>query len=306
MRPEAGLAKAPVTRNLLSDTVIGTLCGVAAALCWAIGFAIAKHGIQAGMTPADLAFHRFAWTGILLAPLLFSRGFSDPGGIGWPRGIVMMLLAGPIQAFLAYLGFTLVPLGHGAVIQPATAAFAGVLLSALILHEHLTAIRVVGVVIIIAGLLLFGVEALGSIGAHGVGGDLLFVVTGTLWACFGVTLRMWSVSGMRATMIVGVLAVIFLLPLHALVFGYRDMIAAGLSQNVLQALVQGGFAGAVPIYLYARAVALLGAGRAALFPTLVPVFAMVLGIILLGEIPTAVRLVGLAIVIVGFRLAMKP
>lgn len=258
------------------------------------------------MTPADLAFHRFAWTGLLLMPILARQGFSGLGGIGWRRGMVMMLLAGPIQAYLAYYGFTIVPLGHGAVIQPATAALAGVVLSALILHEHLSAIRIFGMATIIAGLVLFGAEALGTIGAHGVAGDLLFVVTGILWACFGITLRLWSVSGMRATIIVSVLAFIFLGPVHGFIFGYRDMLAAGWAQNALQAVVQGGFAGAVPIYLYARAVALLGAGRAALFPTLVPVFAMILGIALIGEMPTPIRIAGLVIVIVGFRFAMKP
>lgn len=285
--------------------LMGTIFGVAAALCWAMGFTVAKYGIEQGMAPADLAMHRFVWAGLLLLPFLARQGMSDLGGIGWGRGIAMMFFAGPPQAFFAYLGFTMVPLGHGAVIQPATAAVAGVVLSAIVLSEHVTAVRIAGIAAIVTGLLVLGAEAM-SIGAHGVTGDLLFVLTGSMWAVFGVLLRRWSVGGIQATMVVSVLALFLVAPLHALFFGYEQAIRAGLWQNLLQAVVQGAFAGAIAIYLFARAVTMLGAGRASMFPALVPVFSVVLGILIIGEIPTTMRLIGLAIVVVGFRFALKP
>ena len=137
------------------------------------------------------------------------QGLSDLGGVGWGRGILLMLFAGPLQAFLAYFGFTIVPLGHGTVIQPATAAGMGVLLSAWILREHLSTSRAsAAVVVIVIGLLLFGAEALAIIGTHGAGGDLLFVAAGTLWACFSVALRRWSVNGMHAMAVVSVLSLV--------------------------------------------------------------------------------------------------
>jgi drug/metabolite transporter (DMT)-like permease len=230
---------------------------------------------------------------------------SDLGGVGWGRGFVLMLCGGPLQAFLAYYGFTIVPLGHGTVIQPAFAVVMGALLSAWILREHLSVTRVAGMAIILAGLSLFGAEALAIMGVHGAGGDLLFVGAGTLWALFSVALRRWSVSGVYAMAVVSVLALLIVAPLHGLVFGYQSMIAAGLKENLLQAFVQGFLGGAVPIYLFARSVSLLGSSRASMFPALVPVFAVGLGIVVIGEIPTAMRLIGLAIVVIGFRFAVK-
>ena len=53
---------------------------------WAAGFVAAKHGIPIGFTPADLAFHRFFWSGLLLIPLVLREGIADLGGIGWRRG----------------------------------------------------------------------------------------------------------------------------------------------------------------------------------------------------------------------------
>jgi drug/metabolite transporter (DMT)-like permease len=292
--------------STFSPKVIGIASGVAASLCWATAFTAAKYGIAHGMAPADLALHRFVWVGLILLPFLARQGLSDLGGIGWGRGIVLMLFAGPLQAFLAFYGFTIVPLGHGTVIQPATATIMGALLSAWMLREHLSATRIVGVVIIIAGLSLFGAEAFTTIGTHGAWGDFLFVGAGTLWALFSVALRRWSVNGMRALAIVSVLSVIIVAPLHGIVFGYRTMIAAGLTQNLIQAVVQGLIGGALPIYLYARSVSILGSGRASMFIALVPVFAVGLGILVIGEIPTAMRLAGLAIVVIGFRFALKP
>ena len=63
-----------------------------------------------------------------------------------------------------------------------------------------------------------------------------------------------------------------------------------------------GFAGPAAIYLFTRAVILLGAGRAALYPSLVPPFSLVVGFLALGEVPSLAQLAGLAIVVVGFRL----
>lgn len=50
--------------------IIGIVCGTLAALAWAAGFVVAKHGIQVGFSPADLAFHRFFWSGLLMLPLI--------------------------------------------------------------------------------------------------------------------------------------------------------------------------------------------------------------------------------------------
>jgi drug/metabolite transporter (DMT)-like permease len=79
-------------------------------------------------------------------------------------------------------------------------------------------------------------------------------------------------------------------------------LAAGWRENLLQAVVQGVFAGPGAIYLFTRAVVLLGAGRAVVFPSLVPPFTLLIGFLALGEVPSLVQLAGLVIVIVGFQL----
>ena len=209
-----------------SGIFIGVLCGAGAAFGWAAGFVAAKHGISIGFSPADLAFDRFFWTGLLLMPMAFRDGVANLGGIGWWRGLVMSVLAGPPQAMIAYSGFILVPLGHGTTIQPACAALFGLILATVVLRERATATRVLGGVTIIAGLIVFGAESLATIGHSGVGGDLLFVTAGLFWATFGTLLRYFRMSGTRATAVVAVLSVVVYAPLYAILVGFGGLAAA--------------------------------------------------------------------------------
>ena len=70
-------------------------------------------------------------------------------------------------------------------------------------------------------------------------------------------------------------------------------------------MLQGLLAGPGAIYLFTRSVVLLGAGRAAVFPTLVPPCVLLIGWIALGIVPSVLQLVGLAIVLIGFRLTQR-
>jgi drug/metabolite transporter (DMT)-like permease len=115
-------------------------------------------------------------------------------------------------------------------------------------------------------------------------------------------LRLWRIEPIRAAAVTSVLS---LVGLPILIFSLGNMLAAGFFENLLQAVVQGIFSGAGATFLFARAVALLGAGRAVLFPALVPGFSLLVGYLALGEVPSVSQLAGLTIVLVGFRLTQQ-
>jgi drug/metabolite transporter (DMT)-like permease len=283
-------------------TALGVACGAGAAFCWALGFVVARHGINVGVSPFILALHRYFWPGLALLPFVAASSFHDLGGIGWGRGFVLALFGGLPLALLSYLGYVYVPLGHGAVIQPSCAALGGMVLARLVLKEPLPARRIAGGLAMVAGLCIIGAEAFRTIGAHGIGGDLLFVAAGGFFATFGMLVRLWRVPAMRAVAITSVLS---LVAVPFLLFRFDNLLAAGLAENLLQAVIQGALAGAAATYLFTRAVVLLGASRAVLFPSLVPPFVLLLGLIALGEVPSLSQLAGLVIVLIGFRLTQK-
>ncbi len=281
---------------------LGMLCGAGSALFWAVGFVAARHGVLVGMSPLVLALHRFVWPGVALLPLVAANGLGDLGGLGWRRGIALTAFGGLPLALWSYVGYVYVPLGHGSIIQPSCAAVGGLVLARLFVKETLPPRRIAGAAIIVAGLAVIGTEAVRTMGRQGLLGDLLFVAAGSTFAVFGMLLRLWQIAPMRAAAITSVLS---LAGLPILFFTYDNLVAAGFWENLLQAIAQGVFAGPAAIYLFTRAVILLGAGRAAVYPSLVPPFSLLIGFLTLGEVPSLAQLAGLAIVVAGFRLTQS-
>ena len=263
-----------------------------------------RQGLNAGFSPADLLVHRYLWSGLTLLPFVMRAGIRDLNGIGWSRGVLLAVLGGPGFAIISYAGFLLVPLGHGGVIQPSCATLGGLVLAGLVLGERLVPTRMVGALVIVCGLAVIGAESVARIGAHGTAGDLLFVLTGLMFAVFGTLLRLWRIPAMPAAAVVSVLS-LPAAPLHWSLGGFDHMIALGWPENLLQAVLQGALAGPAALYLFVRSLDHLGAGRAAVFPSLVPPFVLLLGWVALGEVPSAFQLTGLIIVLFGFHLAQK-
>ena len=135
-----------------------------------------------------------------------ASGLRDLGGVGWRRGIALTAFGGLPLALWSYFGYVYVPLGHGGIIQPSCAAVGGLILARIVLKEALPWRRVAGALTIVLGLCVIGVEALRTMGAQGILGDLLFVAAGSSFAIFGMLLRLWRIAPMRAAAVTSVLS----------------------------------------------------------------------------------------------------
>src|SRR5881227_4465464 len=217
---------APAQKSDPKPALLGVTCGAGAALFWALGFVATRHGLKVGFTPPDLLMHRFLWSGIAFLPIVLRAGIGDLCGIGWGRGLALMVLGGPVMSLISYTGFLFVPLGHGSVIQPSCATLGGLLLAALFLKEHVSASRVAGAIVIVGGLGVIGAESIGHIGVDGVLGDLTFVLTGLMFAGFGALLRHWRVSAVSAALVINVLSLL-LLPIYLMTGGLARIAAIG-------------------------------------------------------------------------------
>ena len=304
MNEPAGGAESPTRNSQAKPALLGVACGAGAALFWALGFVATRHGLKAGFTPPDLLMHRFLWSGIAFLPLVLRAGIGNLCGIGWGRGLVLMVLGGPVMSLISYTGFLFVPLGHGSVIQPSSATLGGLLLAAVFLRERIPPSRVLGAVAIVGGLVVIGAESIGHIGPDGVLGDLLFVATGFMFAVFGTLLRHWRVNAFSAATVISVLS-LALLPLYVASGGFARVATLGLGENTLQALAQGILAGPAALYLFAFSIQTIGVARAAVFPATVPALTILIGWLLLGEPPTALQAAGLVTVLFGFYLAQR-
>lgn len=282
----------------------GLAWGLLAASIWATYTVLARLGIKAGLSPADLTLMRFLPGAAVMAPLLWRWGWRHLAGIGWRRGLILTILAGPGFSLLFMTGFALAPLAHGAVIAPACQMLGGLVFSAWLARQPLTRESVVG-----AGFVLFGLAFMGGDSLlHGEGGltllgDALFVCAGLCWGMFGALSRRWHVDPLRVTGVVAVLAFAIFAP-GFLVWSDLDRIAnAGAGMLTMQLLAQGAGAGLVAVLAFSRAVALLGPGRAGFFGALVPGAASLLAIPVLGEVPTLLQVLGIVAVVAGLLLA---
>lgn len=291
-------------KSRLNPTTVAVICGIVAAGFWAAGFVGVRHGLNVGFSPADLAVHRYLWPGLALLPVVLRAGIGDLNGIGWGRGILLAILGGPVFAIIGYAGFLLVPLGHGGVIQPSCGALGGLLFATLVLREKLIISRLIGALIIIGGLLVIAGEGAATIGAHGVDGDLILALAGFMSGAFATLLRLWRIAPMATAAVISVLS-LFAMPVYWLIGGVAHMSALGWRENLLQAVLQGVLAGPAALYLLVRSITLIGAGRAAIFFSLVPPCVLLIGWLALGEMPTLLQLTGLIIVLFGFQLTQK-
>ena len=297
-------AEALAQKSDATPGLLGVACGLGAALFWALGFVATRHGLKVGFTPADLLMHRFLWSGLAFLPFVLGAGLGNLCGIGWGRGLVLMVLGGPVMSIISYAGFLFVPLGHGSVIQPSCATLGGLFFATVLLKERISFSRLFGAVVIVGGLGVIGAESIGHIGSSGVQGDLIFVLTGFMFAGFGALLRYWRVSAFSAATVISVLS-LSLFPLYAAFGGPGRVAAIGFAENALQALGQGILAGPGAMYLFVLSIQRLGVARAAVFPAIVPALTLLVGWLLLGEPPTALQAAGLVTVLSGFYLAQR-
>jgi drug/metabolite transporter (DMT)-like permease len=290
---------------MLSPALRGTVWGLAAVTIWGVYLAFARANVSAGVMPSDLAFVRYAVAGAIMLPWLLRHSPGTLAGIGWRHGVVLSLLAGPLFILAGASGFLFAPLSHGAVVQPATITIAGLALGALILGDRLTRMRVVGASTILVGLALVAGPAAISGGLRALAGDALFALAGLMWAGFAVLSKRWSVSPIAATAVVSVLSALIYAPLFLATRGADALLAQPAATLVQQVVVQGVLSGVVAVFAFGRAVELLGAPRAAAFPALVPVVAILTGVPVTGELPTLLQAAGLVTVTAGLLVTQR-
>ncbi len=299
---------AAATATATTPLAAGLAWGLLAAAIWASYSVLARLAVKSGLSPGDLTLLRFAPGALIMLPFVWrwcrQSGWRGLAGIGWARGLVLTVLAGPGFSLLFMTGFTLAPLAHGAVVAPAFQMLTGLVLAAAIAHQRWTRETAAGAAAVLLGLACIGGDSL----LHGEGprtllGDALFASAGACWGVFGALSRRWQVDPLRVTGVVVVLSFALFAPGFLLLADLGRLAAAGPAMLALQVLAQGIGAGLVAVLAFSRAAALLGSGRAAFFGALVPGAAALLAIPVLGEVPTGLQVLGIVAVVLGLLVA---
>lgn len=299
---------APATPNLtatggLSSATKGIALGLLTALIWGANQSAARYGVSSGLSAFDIAALRFGSSGLVLLPWLLRQGLRDAAGVGWPRALTILLLIGPLFFGLNVAGYGFAPLAHGAIILPAVFTIASLALATYFLGERQTPARMIGVATMIVGIAAIAGSGLRAFSKTTPYGDAMFAIAALLWASATILIRQWKIPPMKVAALVSGLSALLYVPAYLLFVGPAKLIAAPVNVLLVEVIVQGLLAGIVAVLAFTRSVELLGPSRASVFPALVPVAAIVIGIPMTGELPTSVQLAGLAIVTLGLIIA---
>lgn len=282
----------------------GLAWGLLAALIWSLYTVLARYAVKAGLGPADLTLLRFLPAGLLLLPWLWRHGVRTLGGIGWRRGLVLALLAGPGFSLLIMGGFVHAPLVHGVVIAPACQMLSSLVLGAWLAHQRWSRESAIGAAMVTLGLAFVGGDGLLHASADLTPlGDLMFLLAGTCWGLFGALSRRWQVDPMAVTAVVAVLSLALFAPAYLVLGEPARLLRADPGLLAVQLLAQGFGAGWVALLAYSRAAALLGSGRAGFFGAMVPAAASLVAIPVLGEVPGPLQVGGIVAVVLGLGIA---
>lgn len=257
---------------------------------------ITRYGSsRSALAPIDLAFLRFSFAGVFFVALAFARRDKGAFSVPWPKALALAFFMGPVYILLIGWGMIYGTASDAAVVINGAMILASALLSALFLDAHYGRMRILGLLLLVAGL------ALATNGDFGQGrglGYALFGAGGVLWACYAVCAKAWKLDVWASATVTNVLPALTFVPVVA-VLRWDQLTTYPLSVILFHGLFQGFLIAGVALIFFTRTVESLGAPRASSLMPLVPCLTAVLSGFVLGEAPAVAQWVGLALVVLG-------
>jgi drug/metabolite transporter (DMT)-like permease len=185
------------------------------------------------------------------------------------------------------------------------------LLALLVLREHITPARALGLALIVTGDLLVGGASLWQAfdGGQVWKGDLLFITAGFSWACYSVLARRHGLDAVRATIAVTALAFVGYVPLYLLLVltGVLPdhLLTSPPSELLFQAVFQGWGSVVISGITFTRMIQHYGPVRSTMITALVPGLSAFGAVIFLGEPLQWNLMAGLALVTLGILFGVR-
>jgi drug/metabolite transporter (DMT)-like permease len=258
------------------------------AFIWGWSFLFIKVAVE-GMTPSTVAAARMGLGLAVLASILRLRGLRLPGGAVWWRHFAVVALAGSVVPFtLLAWGEQHVSSALTSVLNASTPLFAAIFVAAF-LGERLRPLQVGGLLLGFVGVGVAAGLGAGDLAESSLGGEAAAVLAGVGYGVSFAYAKRHLVGIPPIVAATGQLAAgtVMLLPV-AVVTTARD----GMSltpRRVLAISLLGVFGTGIAYVLNYRSIAELGPTLASVVTYLVPVVAVVVGVLFLDE-PFELRL----------------
>jgi len=282
---------------------------VCATLFWAGNFTIAKFAYLENIPPHTLAFLRWSFVWIILFPFTYKEILKVRNDI--KKNLSLFLILG-LTSVCIFTSFTYNALNYTQVINASlfnTAIPATIILVCFLLKiEKTNVFQISGLLISILGILAIitrlNLNILLTLNFNK--GDLFMIGAIIAWGIYSAYLRKrtFEVSLLTLVHIICTFGLIFLLPLFILDISQGKIIE--ISSNLFYILIYVAiFPSIGSYYCWAGAVAIIGANRAGIFLSLIPLFSTIFAILFFNEKFLFFHLIGSVLIILGLFLSNK-
>lgn len=268
---------------------------------WSGWILLSRYSVRGSLTAYDITALRFGVAGIILLPVLIRKGLNI-GPYGAKGSFWLALTMGAPYNTIAIAGMHYAPASHAAAIINTVMLTITTVVGIWILKEKTTPSRMAGVLLSIAGIacMLFASDLVPD--GQGWRGSVLFMIAGSMWALYTLSIRAWHADPLHATAAVCALSLVFYLPVY-LIFITSHIGLHNLPEVVFQAVYQGVINSVLALLCFNRGVRLLGATTSSAFLPLVCIFSTLLAIPLLQEVPGPLEWTGILLASIGVFLS---
>ena len=282
---------------------------VCATLFWAGNFTIAKFAYLENIPPFSLSFLRWSLVWIILLPFTYREILSVKNVI--KKNLSLFFILG-FTSVCVFTSFTYNALNYTQVINASlfnTAIPVTIILVCFLLKIEKTNIfQISGLLVSVLGILAIitklDLNILLSLDFNK--GDLFMIVAIIAWGIYSAYLKKktFDISLLALVHITCTFGLLFLLPLFLL-----DMMqgrAIVISDNLFYILIYIAiFPSIGSYYCWAGAVSIIGANRAGIFLSLIPLFSTIFAIIFFDEKFLFFHFIGTILIIIGLFLSNK-
>jgi len=289
------------------NNYIGIGLAVLATLIWSGNFIIAR-GVIKDIPPVTLAFYRWLSATLIILPFAW-KYFTNEFGIIKERFWYFLLAAvtgvSMFNTFVYIAGHYSTAISM-ALLGTCTSPVISVIFASIFLKEKITLLRIIGMAVCIAGILLLlskgSFENLLSFRFSK--GDWWVLAAAFTFAIYNTTVKK-KPAAMNSTnflFVIFLMGTLILLPFY--LFELKNEGGFAITVSNLSVILYLGLGASVICFLiWNRAIVKLGSGRTALFGNLIPVFSSLEAVILLNEKITSIHLISFILVVTGLVIA---
>lgn len=285
----------------------GIVLAILATLIWSGNFIIAR-GVIKDIPPVTLAFYRWLTATIIIAPFAWKYFIAEIKIVKYNPLFFLLAAVTGVSMFNTFVYVA----GHYssainmAILGTCSSPIMSVILARIFLKERVPGLRVIGMIVCVAGILLLlskgNIENLFAL--RFTKGDWWMLAAALTFAIYNTTVRK-KPPGMHPVnflFVIFLLGTIMLLPFYLYELEKKGGIAID-TANISAIIYLGLGASVICFHIWNKAIHALGSGRTALFGNLIPIFSSIEAVIILNEQFLWIYVISMILVFAGIILA---